>query len=357
LRKIAEARQAASDSLMSIDGQIAALKKQADILRDSTKMAENARENSIKKLAASMDLLSKKYKGSFPIASFIASAPMGAAQAIRDYLAAHPQEKDSVVVLGKARAIDSLTNVTEQQKAESAENTKRLEVLQATQDSLKKAKESLAKLETNLAGDKARFSAAKDSLDQLLDAIGIKIGANLSDPNRTGISVMPSDVIVYPAVRRARILYRNYKPSLRGLVALDPAEKLGIFRARFIPFAVMGDRSNFPGDKGAHAVFEVGVNFGDATFSGDDFLKPELSLKRLGVAFAISEQLFNGEDLALAATYDLNSYASVGLGANFHDRIDSTGASLGREPGWYFSLGINKKAFEDLLGRLNTLFQ
>jgi hypothetical protein len=76
---------------------------------------------------------------------------------------------------------------------------------------------------------------------------------------------------------------------------------------------------------------------------------PEFSLRRLGVAFVITNQLFSKDAVvrALALTYDFNSYGSIGIGANFPgERVEL-----------YVSFGINKKAFEDVIGELGKLFE
>ena len=73
------------------------------------------------------------------------------------------------------------------------------------------------------------------------------------------------------------------------------------------------------------------------------------SFRRLGVVFAITEKMFNkdAQIIGLALTYDFNSYGSIGVGGNFAQS----------EANPYFSLGINKKAFEAVLGGLPGLFK
>lgn len=189
------------------------------------------------------------------------------------------------------------------------------------------------------------LTAARDSLRERIAAENTEM---LRDTLFSGPSVRRADIILSKQITKARILYRNYKTSLRSMPALDPAESMGIFRLRYIPFVVNGRnyRSTFDG---SGAVFEVGLGFGDVAVSGDDFVKPELSIRRLGVAFAITRELFSDQaDIrALALTYDFNSYGSIGVGMNF--------PRTSRES--YFSLGINKQAFEDLLAGIVTLFE
>lgn len=147
-------------------------------------------------------------------------------------------------------------------------------------------------------------------------------------------------------------MYRNYKSTLRQLPALDPAEKLGIFRLRYVPFPIVGNKLYRPLTDKSITVFEIGLGFGNVAVSGDEFVKPTLSFDRLGVAFAISEKLFNSdaEIMALALTYDFNVYGSIGAGLNFGDIEGNT------KPKTYFSFGINKKAFELLVISLGKIF-
>lgn len=100
------------------------------------------------------------------------------------------------------------------------------------------------------------------------------------------------------------------------------------------------------------AVFEIGIGFGDVAVTGDDFVKPTLSFDRLGVAFAISNQLFDSaaQVVALALTYDFNVYGSIGAGVNFSDPEGNQKLKT------YFSFGINKKAFEFLIASISKIF-
>lgn len=200
----------------------------------------------------------------------------------------------------------------------------------------------LRKLQTSA---ETRFRAAESARDDLFRAL-VK---DLADSNTVGPSVLRSDIVVHRNLSTARILYRNYKTTLRRLPALDPAERLGVFRARYVPFAILGEELVSSFDVEATAIFEVGLAFGDAIVAGDDFVVPEFSLRRLGVAFVISNDLFNADAKvrALAFTYDFNSYGSIGIGANF---------PAGKRQS-YISFGINKKAFEDVVGQLQSLFK
>jgi hypothetical protein len=165
-----------------------------------------------------------------------------------------------------------------------------------------------------------------------------------------GPGVTEADVIVDATAARARVLYRNYKPEVRHLLTMDPGEQLGVFRARFVPFAVVQGDLKRPLVAGSTAIFEIGLAFGDQVVSGDEFIQPEFSLKRLGVAFAITEKLFDtsAKVMALVVTYDFSTYGSVGVGANFPH---------GRSPESYISVGINRIAFQRGLREIERLFR
>ena len=200
-----------------------------------------------------------------------------------------------------------------------------------------------------------RQAAAARYRDSVFAIFSKYLEVQLTDTMYTGPSVRRSDLVIDPDDMGAKILYRNYKTSLRRLMALDPAERMGIFRVRYVPFPVTGSTRSTemtlkrPMTAGSPVVFEVGLAFGDAIVSGDDFALTEFSAARLGIAFAITEQLFSdsAQVLALALTYDFNSYGSIGFGANF---------AGGGRPSGYASLGINKKAFEALIGQISKVF-
>ena len=192
------------------------------------------------------------------------------------------------------------------------------------------------------------------SSNSLRDDIANESYEQITDTNYSGPSVRKGDVIINGDSNYIQILYRNHKTSLRQLPALDPVESLGLFRARFIPFVVAGKNllTTFTGENSA--VFEVGLAFSDVRVSGDDFVKPTLSIQRLGVAFAITNRLF-GDDArirALALTYDFNSYGSIAAGVNFPGKESS---SLMKNE-LYMSFGVNKRAFEQMLKGLAGLF-
>lgn len=193
--------------------------------------------------------------------------------------------------------------------------------------------------------------------EELRKSILKELNLDLADSMYSGQSVRRSDVIIEPDFRFAKILYRNYNSALRKMPALDPAEKMGIFRVRYVPFPVTSTTINKRGNlylvpftgEGAITVFEIGLSFGDAIVPGDQFVFPEFSFKRLGVALALSQKLFahDAEIKAIALTYDFNSYGSIGLGANLARELIRP----------YFSFGINKKAFEALLKGLVGVFK
>lgn len=169
----------------------------------------------------------------------------------------------------------------------------------------------------------------------------------LTDTSRAGEGVRMSDLRLDIKARRASLLYRNYKKGLRRMPALDPAERIGIFRVRYVPFPVTTTtketkvhRVAFSGED-AHAVFEIGLAFGDVYTANDLLVLPEFSFRRFGAAFALSEALFgdDAEIIAVALTYDINSFTSIGGGVNLAN-------SLIRP---YYSLGINKVAFEEVV--------
>lgn len=131
----------------------------------------------------------------------------------------------------------------------------------------------------------------------------------------------------------------NYK------TALDPAENIGIFRIRYIPFPIIGNRLFRPFQDNGPTVFEVGLSFGFGIVSNKEYKDGFFSPKRFGIAFAISDKLFseNAEILAICLTYDFHSFASIGFGANF-GKIDEN-----KKVRPYYSLGINKRAFDGLI--------
>lgn len=228
---------------------------------------------------------------------------------------------------------------------------------EVTKNDLKYIKESIKELEDNL--QKRIFDEITTEFenrgfalfhleDSLKNSFIDKVTKQFTENKLAGPQLTESDIKFDDNHEYVTMLYRNYKQTLRQLQALDPAEKMGIFRVRYVPFAVTGNKLTKPFTSKTSAVFEVGLGFGNINISGDDFVKPTLSFDRLGVAFAITDKLFNddAEILALVFTYDFNYYGSIGVGANFRkdnekNKIES-----------YFSFGINKTAFERLLVEL-----
>lgn len=197
-------------------------------------------------------------------------------------------------------------------------------------------------------------SKYRDSLSQEIfeDIIG-----EYSDTSFSGPAIRKSDLVISDDFKSAILLYRYYKNNLRYRKALDPAENLGIFRARYVPFPIVrrsGEKYDKvklirPGEKNAPVVFEIGLGFGDEVVSGNNTFEPAFSISRLGVAIVLTDKLFtdDADILGLALTYDFNSYASIGIGRNL-----AQGRSYP-----YYSFGINRKAFEQLLIGLAGIFK
>lgn len=147
--------------------------------------------------------------------------------------------------------------------------------------------------------------------------------------------------------------YRNNKQSLQYLQADDPQEKLGIFRARLIPFSFYSQNrtdenveEEFKWQRGK-VIYEIGINFGYAIIKGDHFKPKFFDMNRLGIGIGITADTFSEEPsfLSVSLTYDINTYASFGFGA-----------MLINEPQPYFSIGINARAFKDLVANSRKLF-
>lgn len=206
-------------------------------------------------------------------------------------------------------------------------------------------------IEVLLSLKKYRDSTRQDLMRQMQSM--------LTDPAYSGPSVQKSDIVIYDDLSRFRILYRNNKSALRYMPALDPVERMGIFRARYVPFPIYGKpgsgtckdlRLALRGPSSDNpTVFEFGLTFGETIVPGDDFVMPEFSLRRFGVAIALTQQVFSSKAdlIGLALTYDVNTYCSLGVGGNF--------AKGEVHP--YASIGINKRAFENLLGELSSVFR
>ena len=251
-------------------------------------------------------------------------------------------------------------------ESQTLELDKKLKILTEKRNEFEKQKEELEKQKNSLSNKEKLLIDEKDSLDankSKLEEIALDVKEKIfkeilgvfSDSTFSGPAIRKSDLIIEDDFKSAKLLYRYYKNNLRYRKALDPAENLGIFRARYIPLPVVGTpRDNKvqllrPMESKVPVVFEVGLAFGDEVVSGDNTFEPALSLSRLGVAIVITEKLFkaDAEILGIAFTYDFNSYASIGFGRNL-----AQGQSYP-----YFSFGINKKAFEQLLVGLAGLFK
>lgn len=254
--------------------------------------------------------------------------------------------KDSIYLkLDKIKSsIDTLLNINNSTKSNLTK------IINEFQDLLSKAVEE----KMIIIGKNYLTSAI--SKENLLDStkreIRKQMRSNFVKNDIAGPDITEADIIIDDSLKFVKILYRNYKKSLRQLPALDPAESMGIFRVRYVPFPITGKKMWRPLQQNSIAVFEFGIGFGDVRLSGDDFVKPTLSFDRLGVAFAISNELFSDSAriVALALTYDFNAYGSLGVGANFRDPEGQSDV----QP--YFSFGINKKAFEFLVGQLAGFF-
>jgi hypothetical protein len=70
-------------------------------------------------------------------------------------------------------------------------------------------------------------------------------------------------------------------------------------------------------------------------------------MNRLGLGIGITSDTFSKDPsfLSLALTYDMNTYTSIGFGANLIDK-----------PAFYIGVGINARAFKDLVKNSGTLF-
>ncbi|MBS1507714.1 MAG: hypothetical protein JSS79_13820 [Bacteroidetes bacterium] len=195
--------------------------------------------------------------------------------------------------------------------------------------------------------DLAKYITSKE---YLIDSLKRNLIKALSDKAFSGSGIQKSDILFDNNYKNARILYRNYRSVNRTLVALDPAERLSIFRIRYIPFPVVGNNLEGPYKQDVPIVFEAGVTFGNQVITSNDSYKP--SIERLGVAFAFTPQLFSKDAkiLALLFSYDFNAYASIGVGANF-------GTLSANSPDPYFSFGINNRAFQRLVTGIGKLFK
>jgi hypothetical protein len=149
--------------------------------------------------------------------------------------------------------------------------------------------------------------------------------------------------------------YRNDKQSLQYLQAGDPQEKLGIFRARLVPFPFYSQSNigtvtaddNFKWQRGK-VIYEIGINFGYAIVKGDHFIPKFFDINRLGLGIGISADTFSDKPtfLSVSLTYDMNTYTSLSFGANLMEKS-----------GFYLGVGINARAFKDLVKNSGALFK
>lgn len=152
--------------------------------------------------------------------------------------------------------------------------------------------------------------------------------------------------------------YRNDKQSLQYLQADDPQEKLGIFRARLVPFAFYRQtetsgappalsETEFIWQRGK-IIYEIGINFGYAIVKGDHFTPKFFDMNRLGIGIGITADTFSNDPsfLSVSLTYDINTYSTISFGSTLIDK-----------PGFYVGVGINARAFKDLVKNSATLFK
>jgi hypothetical protein len=146
-------------------------------------------------------------------------------------------------------------------------------------------------------------------------------------------------------------VYRNDKQTLRYLQAGDPEERLSIFRIRLVPFPIYANTSADMGQRDVQwqrgrVVLEVNLNFGYAVVKNDNFMPRFFDINRLGLGLAISNTTFtDGDFLAITLAYDVNTYASI-----------SFGATVAQRPGFYMGVGINARAFQDLVKGAAAVF-
>ena len=148
---------------------------------------------------------------------------------------------------------------------------------------------------------------------------------------------------------KVQYTYRNDKESLQYLQADDPQERLGIFRARLIPFAFYDEpnvQDDFRWQRGK-VIYEIGMNFGYTIVKGDHFKPKFFDMNRMGIAVGITADTFsdNPTFVSAAFSYDINTYSSISFGAN-----------LIENPRPYIGIGINARAFRDLVANSSRLF-
>lgn len=205
----------------------------------------------------------------------------------------------------------------------------------------------------------------KDLGSQLINDISLNIDRALSQQGPDE-SLIPQNkdsrlYFAYVENRRASMLdlkfkddkvqytYRNDKESLQYLQADDPQERLGIFRARLIPFAFY-DEPNVSDDfkwQRGKIIYEIGMNFGYTIVKGDHFTPKFFDMNRMGIAIGITADTFsdNPTFVSAALSYDINTYSSISFGAN-----------LIQDARPYIGIGINARAFRDLVANSTRLF-
>jgi len=231
-------------------------------------------------------------------------------------------------------------------------NVKKLQEIQAN---IQKLEDKITEVTYSIKNyDKQVFSLFKER-EKFRNELFDKLTSDFTEASYSGQSIQRSDFRLDEDKDCAYLLYRNYKSSLRDMPALDPVERIGLFRARFVPFPVASIKNKpnlhlipITGDNSS-AVFEFGIGFGNPLVPGDNFVVPEISIKRFSVSIALTQKLFeeDADIKALALTYDVNTYVSVGFGANFARDIITP----------YYSIGINKKLFEVLLKGMAGVFK
>lgn len=245
--------------------------------------------------------------------------------------------------------------------SESEQYETAYDVLKATGDSLTNLSQQIIQL-LNFQNKIQDLSSNIDSILQrefiVKKELRKYLTIQLQDTSSFGISIKPSDIIINDKLTYAKVLYRNYKYSNRTMPALDPAERLSIFRIRYIPFPIVNGELLGPSRKNIPIVFEIGLTFGNVLISSNEILKPVFSPNNFGVSIALTPSFFKEDTkiLALALTYDFNVYASLAVGVNFGSGTREYEKDSPIPPQTYFSVGINQKAFQLLMKGVKNTF-
>ncbi|MBM2816114.1 MAG: hypothetical protein HW421_2876 [Ignavibacteria bacterium] len=170
------------------------------------------------------------------------------------------------------------------------------------------------------------------------------------DTNVIGPPIKRSDIILDDTLSEVKILYKNYNTATKTYPQLEPRENLGIFRFRLIPIAIIGQNLHKSLSGMSSVVMEVGLSFGNQSIISNNLFSPEFLVERFGVSLAFNLAAVQGktEVFALAFTYDFNSIVSIGIGVNY-----PSGSNISQG---YFSIGINKRAFEALFWEAGKAF-